>query len=141
MMKNQEEFERYIVYSKKTIPIASICFQRNETSENLVFVMQLYQLNSKFNDYFYDIANYTCRNLIEKMKICGKENRKSIRLIWSFPTCKKNWTYAIKANKFVLRNTYQDFSFMPFVHSYVEQYEYQQSLSLDIDDDETKKNQ
>jgi hypothetical protein len=32
--------------------------------------------------------------------------------------------FAIKANKFLLKNTYKDFSFMPLVNSYVEQYEY-----------------
>jgi hypothetical protein len=141
MLNNHNEFERFIVYSKNTIPIASVGLQVNESSENMILIMKLYQLNSKFNDYFYEIADYICQNLIEEMKSLAEENKKSIRLIWSFPTCKKSWKYAIKANKFILNKTYQDFSFMPFVHSYVEQYEYQESISSDIMIDDTKKSQ
>ena len=126
MQENPNEFERYIAYSQNTIPIASVCLQRKDADENAVLLVQLCQLNSKFRDYFYDIVNFTCRNLIERMKIYTQENQKSIRLVWSLPTCQKNWTYGIQANKFRLKNTYRDFSFMPFVHSYVEQFEYEE---------------
>ncbi len=141
MIKNRDEIEQYIVYSNNTIPIASVCLQILNISENPIFMVQLCQVNSKFDDYFYDITNYTCQNVIERIKIYGNEKQKSIRLIWSLPTCKKNWVYTIKANKFILRNTYKDFSFMPLVNSYVEQYEYiyeYKNLSSEILDDTNK---
>ncbi len=140
-IKNRDEIERYIIYSNKTIPIASICLQILNTPENSIFMVQLCQINSKFNDYFYDLANYTCQNLIERSKFYGNEKKKSIRLIWSLPTCKQNWLFAIKSNQLILRNSYKDFSFMPFVNSYVEQYEYfyeYKDLSSNILDDTNK---
>jgi hypothetical protein len=141
MIKNRDEIERYIIYSNNNIPIVLVCLQIFNTSENSVFMVQLYQINSKFNDYFYDLVNYTCRNLIERIKVYGNEKKKSIRLIWSFPTCKQNWIFAIKSNQFILRNSYKDFSFMPLVNSYVEQYEYSyeyKDLSSNILDDTNK---
>ena len=138
---HDKDFERFIVYSKNTVPIASVGLQATESPTNLVLTMQLYQINSKFHDYFYDIANYVCGNLIEEMKSLAEGNRKPVRLIWAFPTCKKNWKYPIAANKFNLSNTYQDFSFLPFVHSYVEQYEYEESVSADRGIEETRKDQ
>ncbi len=143
MIKNRDAIERCIVYSNNSIPVASVCLQIFNTPENSIFMVQLYQINSKFEDYFCDIANYTCRNLIELIKIYGNTNQKSIRLIWSLPTCKQNWIFAIKTNKFILKNSYKDFSFMPLVNSYVEQYEYiyeYKVLSSEILDD-TKKDQ
>ena len=124
MTKVPNEIERYIVYSKETIPVASICLQIMNTEETNIFMVQLCQLNSKFNDYIYDITDYICQRLFERVKIYGNQTKKSIRLIWSIPTCKQNWMYAIKANKFILRNTYKDYSFMPLINSHVEQYEY-----------------
>ncbi|CAF0754350.1 unnamed protein product [Adineta steineri] len=126
MIKNRDEIERYIVYSKNnTKPVASICLQRiNESETIILYMVQLFQLNSKFNDYIYDIENYICQKLFEQIKTSADENKKSFRIIWSIPTCKQNWKFAITANKFILRNTYKDFSFMPLVNSYIEQYEY-----------------
>ncbi len=124
MIKKRDEIERYIVYSSNNVPIASVCLQIMNVAENRILMIQLCQLNSKFNDYIYDIGNYICQKLIERLKISGDENEKSAGLIWSLPTCKQNWMFAIKANKFLLKNTYKDFSFMPLVNSYVEQYEY-----------------
>ena len=124
MIKNRDEIERYIVYSENNVPIASVCLQIMNISETQIVMVQLCQLNSKFNDYIYDIGNYICQKLIERIKISGDEDEKSIRLIWSLPTCKQKWMFAIKANKFLLKNTYKDFSFMPLVNSYVQQYEY-----------------
>ena len=128
-IEKPDRFERLIVYSKETIPIASVYLERTDTLEESVFTVQSYQLNSKFNDYLYDIVNYTCKIVIERMENYTIENEKSVRLVWPLPMCKKNWTFAIKANKFILNKTYRDFSFMPFVHSYVEQYEYEQLVS------------
>lgn len=124
MLKKRDEIQRFIVYSKNTIPIASISLQICNTPDNAVFMIQLYQMNSKFSDYFYDIANYICQHLIESIKMNGNEHKKSIHLIWSLATCKRNWVYALKTNQFILKHSYKDFSFMPLVHSYVEQYEY-----------------
>ena len=40
-------------------------------------------------------------------------------------------------NKFILKSTYKDFSFMPLVNSYIEQYEYKY-LSSEIIDEKKK---
>ncbi|CAF0792449.1 unnamed protein product [Adineta ricciae] len=124
MLKIRDEVERYIVYSKGSTPIASICLQVVNAEQSTVFMVQLCQLNSKFNDYIYDITDYICHRLFERVKRYSNETRKSIRMVWSIPTCKQNWVHALKGNKLVLRNTYKDYSFMPLVNSYVEQYEY-----------------
>ncbi|CAF3390858.1 unnamed protein product [Rotaria sp. Silwood1] len=124
MLKKRDDMERYIIYSNNTTPIASACLQILNNSEIPIFMVQLYQLNSKFDDYLYDAGNYMCQKLIERIKIYGDENKKSVRLIWSFPTCRNNWSIPIKNNKLILKNTYKDFSFLPFVNSHVEQYEY-----------------
>ncbi|CAF0968452.1 unnamed protein product [Rotaria sordida] len=125
MIKKRDEIERYIIYSNNNnIPVASVCLHILNNSEIPTFMIQLYQLNSKFNDYIHDIGKYMCQKLIERIKIYGNENKQSIRLIWSFPTCKQDWKISITDNKFILKNTYKDFSFLPFINSYVEQYEY-----------------
>ena len=127
LIKMRDEVERYILYLNNNgdyIPIASVGLQVINVPEKSIFMVQLDQLNSTFDDYVRDIGNYICQQLIERIKIYGDENRKSVRLIWSIPSCKQRWTFAVKANKFVLINTYKDFSFMPFVNSYVQQYDY-----------------
>jgi hypothetical protein len=125
MIKKRDEIERYILYSTNNYaPIASVCLQLLNTPESSVFMVQLYQINSKFEDYMFDIASCMCDRLIERIQNYGNEHQKSIYLIWSIPTCKQNWKYAVKAKKFLLRNSYKDFSFMPFIHSSVEQYQY-----------------
>ena len=135
MIKNVIEFERHIVYLKNTTPVALFGLQRTESSENTILDVQLYMLNSKFSIYTSAIAKYICEDLIDNMKDLAEEDKKSIRLIWSFPSCRNNWKYAIKEEKLLLlTRKYKDFSFMPFVHSYVEQYERQQFV-------ETKKDQ
>lgn len=137
IIKNRDEIECCIAYSNNTIPVGSVCLQIMNSPEGSVIMVQLCQLNSKFNDYFYDVANYICKNLIERLKVNG--DGKPIRLVWSLPTCKKDWIFALKANKFILNNSYKDFSFMPLVNSYIEQYEYQDLSSNSLDD--TNKNE
>lgn len=122
--KNPNDFERYIVYSGTKQPLASVCLQNHPVPEYRVFVIHLYQLNSKYTDYFYDIANYTCQRLIARLEVDGNERERNIHLVWPIATCKKSWTYAVRANKFYLRTTYKDFSFMPLVNSEIEQFEY-----------------
>ena len=125
MTKQREDVERYIIYSQTGhVPIASICLQIICSTEPVTFMVQLYQINSKFDDYIYDVENYLAQRLIERVRAYGSEHETSARLIWSIPTCRQAWTPVLKANKFVLRYTYKDFSFMPFVNSHVEQYEY-----------------
>jgi hypothetical protein len=123
MIKKRDEFERYIIYYNN-IPIGSVCLQITNSSESTVFMVQLYQINSKFEDYMYDIGYFASGKLIERIQNHGNENKKSVYLVWSIPSCKQKWKFSIIANKFLLRNSYQDFSFLPFVKSYVEQYQY-----------------
>ncbi|CAF0974566.1 unnamed protein product [Rotaria magnacalcarata] len=135
MIKQRDEIERYIVYSNNRAPVGSVCLQIKDTPETSMFTVQLYQVNSKFHDYMYDIGDYMCQSLMERIKIYAKENKKSVRLIWSFPTCKQLWTIAIKNKKFILKNTYKDFSFLPFIDSHIQQYEYYyeyEDLSSDV---------
>ncbi|UJR23603.1 hypothetical protein I4U23_026592 [Adineta vaga] len=124
MNKAHDEIERYIIYSNGNVPVASICVQILNTEDTTVFMVQLCQLNSKFDDYIYNVSDYICQRLFERVKTYANEKQTSVRIVWSLPTCKQSWIYGIKANKFVLRNTYKDYSFMPLVNSYVEQYEY-----------------
>ena len=125
MTKQREDVERYIIYSQTANePIASVCLQIIRSTSPITFMVQLYQINSKFDDYIYDVENYLAQRLMERVKAYGLEHETSARLIWSIPTCRQAWTPVLKANKFILRYTYKDFSFMPFVNSNVEQYEY-----------------
>lgn len=131
MTKQRDEIQRYIVYSYDTIPIALICAQVKDSSDISTFTIQLCHINSKFHDYFNDIANYTSRNLIECTKAYAKEHKRSIHIKWSLPTCKSSWKFAMKHNKFVLKDTYEDFSFLPLVNSQVEEYEYKHEYTYE----------
>ena len=124
MTKKRDEVERYIVYSNKNIPVASICLQIMNVPERTILMVQLCQLHSKFDDYISNVGSYICQQLVERARSSANGNGKSVRIIWSIPTCKQYWVYGIKANKFALVNTYKDYSFMPLVNSHVEQYEY-----------------
>ena len=127
--KHRERFERWIVYSQDVFPVVSIEVQRIDRGDEFVFLVQSFHINSKFRDYFYDLACYTCQNLIDWTKQSGMTNEKSIRLMWPLTSCEKIWIYALNSKGFVSQRTYRDFSFMPMVHSYVQEYYYEQSLS------------
>ena len=134
-----ETLERWIVYLRNTIPAVSIGVKRVENDTEIVFTVQSYQLNSKFNDYFYDLACFACNDLIELAKNSAVDKGKSIRLVWALPSCKTIWSYGLKAKEFLPTKNYRDFSFMPLVHSYVQVYQYEQSLESITE--ERKKNQ
>lgn len=141
LTKKREETERYIIYSNNTIPVGSVCLQIQDTPESSIFMVQLYQSNSKFDDYVQLIVYFICQKLIQRIQAYGNETKKSARLVWSLPTCKQNWAPALTVNKFVLRNTFKDFSFLPLVNSYVEQYDYcyeYKDLPLETIEDESK---
>lgn len=125
MVKQRDEIERYIVYTAdRSTPVASICVQSIPSPEIPTLMVQLFQLNSKFDDYIYDVERFLCQQLLERLKTIGNEKKKWSRLVWSIPTCRQNWAAVLKANKFTVRETYEDFAFMPLVKSYVEQYEF-----------------
>lgn len=126
--QHAETLERRMVYLRKTIPSVSIGVKRVENENEIVLTVQSYQSNSKFNDYFYDLACFACKNLVESAKNSALENEKSIRVIWPLPSCKSIWSFALKAKEFHQTKTYQDFSFMPMVHSTVQVYQYEQSI-------------
>lgn len=134
-----DKLERSIVYLRDTIPTVSIGVKRVENDTEIVFTVQSYQLNSKFNDYFYDLACFACKNLIELAKNSAVDKGKSIRLVWALPICKNIWSYGLKAKEFLPTKKYRDFSFMPLVHSHVQVYQYEQSFENITE--ERKKNQ
>ena len=71
LIKMRDEVERYILYLNNNgdyIPIASVCLQVINVPEKSIFMVQLDQLNSTFDDYVHDIGNYICQQLIETYK-------------------------------------------------------------------------
>ena len=125
MLKQRDEIERYIVYSAdRAAPVASICLQNIPSPEIPTLIVRLFQLNSKFDDYIHDVEHFLCQKVIERAKTLVSERGQRSRVVWSVPTCRQNWSVVLKANKFALRETYEDFAFLPLVKSYVEQYEY-----------------
>lgn len=123
--KHEEVLERFIVYSQgKSVPIASICVQLLEAVDLPTFMVQMYHLNSTFNDYLADVEHFMCQKLIEHVKQLAENKKKSCRILWSVPSCRKDWTPVLKSNQFTLRSNYADFAFMPLVKSHVEQYGY-----------------